>query len=127
MEARHELLGGKVQVFKRPRSPFWQCSATIGGHQFKKSSQLEGLSQAKDFAEDWYLTLKGKHRFGGGLSAVKPKGKLFSEAAAKFLDEFEVLTDGQRAPRYVTLLRHKIKKHLGPFFVDTVVADITES
>lgn len=123
MTARHEMLGGKVQLFQRPRSPYWQCSASVGGAQFRASTKTDSLSQAKDFAEDWFLTLKGKDRFGGGLA----KGKTFKKAADKFLDEFELLTDGQRSPAYVKLVRHKIEKHLNPFFGPKPVADITES
>ena len=123
MTARHEILGGKVQVFKRPNTPFWHCSATVGGHQFRASTREEGLSQAKEFAEDWFLNLRGKDRWGGGL----PKGKTFRKAAEKFLEEFEVLTDGERSPKYVETLRGKISKHLNPFFGDKPVNEITES
>lgn len=123
MTARHEILGGKVQVFKRPNTPFWHCSATVGGHQFRASTREEGLSQAKEFAEDWFLNLRGKDRWGGGL----PKGKTFRKAAEKFLEEFEVLTNGERSQKYVETLRGKISKHLNPFFGDKPVNEITES
>ncbi|MEI9932665.1 MAG: hypothetical protein WDM89_19555 [Rhizomicrobium sp.] len=36
------------------------------------------------FAEDWYLDLRGKARAG-----LLPKGKLFRDAAAEFLREYE--------------------------------------
>ena len=127
MDARHELLGGKVQVFKRPRSPFWQCSATVGGRQFKASSKQEGLAQAKDFAEDWFLTLRGKDRFGGGIPKAVPKGQLFRDAAKIFIDEYAVLTNGERSPDYVRLLQHKIDKHLNPFFGDKGVLEIDDN
>lgn len=123
VSARHELLGGKVQVFKRPNTPYWHCSATVAGHQFRASTKEESLAQAKQFAEDWFLTLKGKDRWGGGL----PTGKTFRKAAEKFLEEFEVLTDGERSPKYVESLRGKISKHLNPFFGDKPVKEITES
>jgi integrase len=121
MTARHELLGGKVQVYRRPNSPYWHCSSSVAGVQFRASTKQEGLSQAKDFAEDWFLTLKGKDRFGGGIA----KGKTFRKAAEKFLDEYEVITGGERNERYVETLRHKITKHLNPFFGDKVVTEIT--
>jgi integrase len=123
MTGRHEILGGKVQVFRRPLSPYWQCEATIGGNQFRKSTKRESLAEAKDVAEDWFLTLKGKDRWGGGLA----KGKTFRKAAEKFLDEFGVLTNGERSPRYVESLRQKINKHPNPFFGDKPVAEINES
>lgn len=123
MTVRHEILGGKVQLFQRPKSPFWYCSASIGSNQFKRSTKLDSLSLAKQFAEDWYLDLKGKDRWGGGLS----RGKTFRKAAEKFLEEFEALTNGERSPKYVGTLRGKIDKHLNPFFGDRPVAEITES
>jgi integrase len=127
MTARHGLLGGKVQVFQRPNSPFWQCSASVGGRQFRASTKQEGLSQAKDFAEDWYLELKGKNRWGGGLPQTKPKGPLFRDASAKFIAEFKILAGGERSAKYVDGLALKIKAHLDPFFGDKTFPEITDS
>lgn len=121
MTSRHEVLGGQVQVYRRPNSPHWQCSASVGGRQFRATSRQEGLAQAKDFAEDWYLTLKGKERFGGGA----PKGKTFRQAADRFLREYEVITQGERSPRYVAQKDEKLRVHLLPFFGDKVVSEIT--
>ena len=127
MSKRHEVLGGQVQVYLRSGSPHWQCSASIDGRQCRATTKTDSLSLAKDVAQDWYLTLKGKARFGGGLPAAKPKGKLFREAAAKFIDEFELLTGGQRSAEYVGGLRHKITKHLNPFFGDMPCMEITDT
>jgi integrase len=110
-----------VQVYQRPNSPYWQCSASVGGRQFRASTKQEGLSQAKDFAEDWFITLKGKDRFGGGI----PKGKTFRQAADQFLREYEVITQGERSPLYVAQKGEKLRVHLLPFFGDKVVSEIT--
>lgn len=124
MSARHEILGGKVQLFTRPSSPFWQAEASVDGSQFRKSTKTDSLSQAKDVAEDWYLNLKGQAKWGGGLPK---KGKSFKQVGEKFLEEFQVLTDGQRSPKYVDLLRKKINTHLGSFFGPKTVTEINES
>jgi integrase len=121
MTARHELLGGKVQVYQRANSPYWQCAASIGGRQFRASTKQEGLAQARDFAEDWFLTLKGKERFGGGI----PKGKTFRQAADQFLREYEVITQGERSPLYVAQKGEKLRVHLLPFFGDKYLSEIT--
>lgn len=121
MTTRHELLGGKVQIYQRPNSPHWQCAASVGGRQFRASTKQEGLAQAKDFAEDWFLTLRGKERFGGGI----PKGKTFRQAAAVFEREYEVITQGERSPLYVKQKSEKLRVHLLPFFGDKVVSEIT--
>ena len=124
---RHSVLGGKVQLFLRSRSPYWQCEASIDGVQLRKSTGTDSLSQAKDVAEDWYINLKGKAKWGGGLPRAKPKGTLFRAAAAKFLDEYEVLTNGERSEKYVDVLRYKINGPLDAFFGDKGVAEIDDN
>ena len=54
------------------------------------------LSQAKDFAEDWYLELRGKKRRG-----ELHNEKTFQDAAGQFIREYEVITEGQRSPKWV--------------------------
>ena len=60
----HELMGGKLQVYQRGNSRFWQCSASVGGKQRRASTKEESLALAKQIAEDWYLALRGKDRAG---------------------------------------------------------------
>ncbi|MGA2895965.1 MAG: hypothetical protein ABSE22_24160, partial [Xanthobacteraceae bacterium] len=63
MTARHEILGGKVTLYKRG-GRFWQCSASVGGKQYRETTKKEELAQAEDAAEDWYLELRGKFKRG---------------------------------------------------------------
>ena len=77
--ASHDILGGLAQVYKRGSGRFWQCSASINGRQFRATTKEEGLPQAKQFAEDWYLELRGKSRAG-----LLKKEKSFNEAADQF-------------------------------------------
>jgi integrase len=128
MSTRHSILGGKVQLFQRPRSPYWQSTATVGGVQHMKSTGQESLNLAKDVAEDWYLNLKGVERWGGGLARTKKRqdGTLFRDAASAFLEEFETLTGGERSPKYVGVLRSKIDKYLVPFFDEKYVDEIDD-
>jgi hypothetical protein len=60
----HELIGGKLQLYRRNNSRFWQCSASLGGKQRKYSTKQESLGLAEQVAQDWYLTLMGKDRAG---------------------------------------------------------------
>lgn len=76
--ASHEILGGLVQVYKRGGKT-WHCSASLKGRQYRSSTKEEGLDQAKAFAEDWYLALRGK--LAAGLLKTE---KTFEEAARKF-------------------------------------------
>jgi integrase len=117
---RHKLLDGRIQLYKRLGTPHWQCSCTFGGKQHRATTREESLARAKDVATDWYLELLGKYRSG-----VFKEGKRFKEAAERFLDEFEVITQGQRSPIYLANHRKRVKNHLTPFFGENVLSDIT--
>ena len=83
MSARHEILGGKVQLYKRGR--VWHCSASVAGTQHRETTKRDELSQAEDVAEDWYLELRGKFKRGelGQLIAAKSE-KTFSTLPSSF-------------------------------------------
>jgi hypothetical protein len=79
LPAHHELMGGQLHIYIRPDSKYWQCATFLNGHNHRSSTKLESLAQAKDFAEDWFLTLKGKllkgelrdkKRFAGEVTAL---------------------------------------------------------
>ena len=64
MREHHTILGGKVHVYKRENSSYWQCSTYLAGKNRRISTKEESLSKAKEIAEDWYLQLRGKLRSG---------------------------------------------------------------
>jgi integrase len=117
---RHFLFENKVQLYMRPNSPHWQCSCSFAGKQKRATTGEESLARAKDVARDWYLNLLGKYHAG-----QLKDGKKFKEAAARFIDEFETITYGQRSPIYVAGHKFRIKNHLNPFFGEMVLSDIT--
>jgi len=119
--ARHEILGGLVQLYKRENSKHWQCSATVARRQYRASTKEEELPQAKQFAEDWYLTLRGKARAG----LLKKKEKTFEEAADQFEKEYEVITEGQRSPRWTEGHKARLRIHLRPFFGKLGLSEVT--
>lgn len=118
--ASHEILGGLVQVYKRGDGRYWQCSASIDGRQFRSTTKEDGLEQAKQFAEDWYLGLRGKARAG-----LLKTEKTFSEAADQFEKEYQVITDGQRSPRWVEGHSIRLRLHLRPFFGALGLSEVT--
>jgi hypothetical protein len=120
MAAHHELFGGKLHVYKRDNSRFWQCSTFLGGRNYRISTKEESLGHAKDIAEDWYLELKGKSRAG-----ELKHGKTFKFAAAQFRKEYEALTAGERNAKYVSGHWDRLRVHLEPFLGDKVVSEIT--
>ncbi len=117
---RHSLMDNRVQLYMRKNSPHWQCSCSVAGRQRRTTTREESLARAKDVARDWYLSLLGKYRAG-----ELKEGKTFREAAERFIDEFETITEGQRSEVYVACHKDRINNHLNPFFGNLVLSDIT--
>ena len=116
----HEILNGKVQLYRRGDSRIWQCSASIEGKQRRTTTKQEGLALAKDIAEDWYLTMIGKSRAGELLSE-----KMFKQAAERFLAEYAVITEGERSQRWAEGHEIRLRVHLLPFFGELGLSQIT--
>jgi integrase len=118
----HPILGGKAYVFKRDESAYWYASAYLNGQKHRKSTKAEHLHDAIKFAEDWYIRLRGKASVG----ALKPpQEKTFREVATQFLKEYEVITEGQRSPRWVQGHGIRLRVHLLPFFGDLPISAVT--
>lgn len=116
----HTILGGKVHVYKRPNSSHWQCSTYLAGRNRRVTTKQESLQLAKEFAEDWYLTLRDKNRQGELLAE-----KTFRQAAAQFEREYEIITEGHRSPRWVEGHKARLRLHLVPFFGHMGLSQIT--
>jgi hypothetical protein len=120
MAEHHQLMGGKLHVYKRENSCQWQCSTYLAGRNHRKTTKTDSLSEAKEIAEDWYLGLRGKARAG-----LLKTGKTFREAAKHFLAEYVVLIQSERNPVYVAGYEWKLRVHLLPFLGDKVLSEIT--
>ena len=118
--ASHKILGGKVRIYRRPESSVWQCATYLEGKERRVSTKTDSLSTAKDFAEDWYLDLRGKK--AAGLLKVE---KTFRDAAKLFEREYLINTAGERNPRYVQDHFARLRNYLLPFFGDTPVREVT--
>src|SRR5215469_6772463 len=90
---KHDLVAGKLRLFKRRTSDIWQCAAFMERRTHRASTKEQDLKLATRFAEEWYISLKVRDR--KGELSVAPR---FKDAATKFLAEFETLTDGERSP-----------------------------
>jgi integrase len=125
MTARHEILGGKVTLYKRD-GRFWQCAASVGGKQYRATTKKEELPQAEDAAEDWYLELRGKFKRGdlGKLEEANAE-KTFGEAAEQFLREYPIITEGQRSETYVDGIVRRLRKHIIPFMGPKPLSQVT--
>jgi integrase len=120
MPEKHTILGGKVHVYRRDNSSRWQCATYLAGKNRRVSTKEDSLGKAKDFAEDWYLQLRGKARNG----EINDE-KTFREAAVQFEREYQIITEGQRNPEYVEGHSTRLRLHLVPFFGDMGLSEIT--
>lgn len=118
---RHEILGGIVKVYRREGTRHWHCSASLNGVRYRATTKEEDLPQAQQFAEDWYLELRGKSRAG----ILKKPERTFAEAAEQFLKEYETITEGQRSPVWVEGHDARLRLHLLPFFGPLGLSEIT--
>lgn len=111
MSEKHTILGGKVHVYQRLGSSVWQCSTYLAGKNRRVSTKESSLAKAKDVAQDWYFDLIGKNNRGEINNE-----KTFRDAAKRFKEEYEVLTEGERNERWVKDHYRRIDMHLVPFF-----------
>lgn len=51
----HSFLDGKVHLYRRERSKYWQCSTYLAGRNHRISTKEESLTLAKEFAREWYM------------------------------------------------------------------------
>ena len=116
----HKILGDKVALYRRTNSSKWHCSASVKGRQYRSTTKEDSLKTAKDVAQDWYMELLNKERFGE-LST----GKTFRDAAKKFEVEYEIITNGRRSPKWVQGHKDRIRLHLNPFLGSKALKDIT--
>src|SRR5256885_1980961 len=120
MAETHRIMGGKVNVYRRENSQYWQCSTFINGRNWRVSTREDSLSHAKDFAEDWYLELKGKSRAG-----ILKAGRKFKEAARKFLEEYPVITQGDRSEQWIKQKELKLQSIVLPFLGNNFLSEVT--
>ncbi|MEI9996409.1 MAG: hypothetical protein WDM91_17560 [Rhizomicrobium sp.] len=120
MSEWHDLMGGKLHVYRRGDGRYWQCSTYLKGKEWRQSTKHDSLGLAKEFAEDWYLSLRGKER-AGLLSVAKP----FHIAADQFEKEYEAITEGQRSPKWVQGHKDRLRLHLLPYFGNKALTEIT--
>lgn len=122
MDNKHQILGGKVTVYRRENSSNWQCSTYMNGRNHRVSTKEDSLARAKDFAEDWYLTMRDKNRAG-----MLKNEKTFRQAAEKFLAEYDLHTGGTRNRVYVAGNERRLRLYLVPFLGDLGLSEVTSS
>ena len=85
--ARHELLSGLAQLYRRGDRRHWHCSASIDGRQYRATTGEDDLVLTKQAAEDWFLALRGKSKAG-----LLTKEKTFRKANPSVAYDTLILT-----------------------------------
>jgi integrase len=122
MPEQHEMMDGRLHVYKRDGSRYWQCSTFLGDRNWRISTKTDSLSEAKDIAEDWYLGLRGKLKAG-----LLKHERTFRHAADQFRTEYEAITDGERNETYVKGHWRRLNLYLLPFFGDLGISEVTRA
>lgn len=120
----HEILGGRAYVFRRDRSPYWQAAAFLNGRNYRHSTKQEDLSRAVHDAEEWYITLRGQAASGTLPKPEEAAEPTFREVAEQFMKEYEVMTEGQRSPRWIKGHDIRLRIHLIPYFGDCAISKV---
>jgi hypothetical protein len=121
----HKAMGSKVNIYRCENSDNWQCSTFLKGRNWRVSTHEDSLDRAKDFAEYWYLGMRGKAHAGLLPTETRRQDKKFKEAAAKFLEEAPILTQGQRGPTWLKQYELKLDGIILPFLGEKCVPEIT--
>jgi integrase len=143
-EETHSLMDGKLHVYRRENTRYWQCSTYLNRRNHRTSTKEEKLLLAKEFAREWYMERYAEERrrrrgqpLYESLDAAslpphlidnrkKPKatGPTFREAADSFIKETTVITEGERNSYYIEQKEMQLRVHLLPFFGDKAISEI---
>lgn len=135
---RYTLLDGRVHVYRRENSRFWQCAIYLGGRNHRSSTHQDRLDAALTVAREWALDRIAEDRLGARTlslneavaTVTRPTptsaaAKTFKQAAGAFMAEYRVLTSGERNARYVENKERHLKLYLLPFFGTRPVSEVT--
>lgn len=123
-QENHAVLGGKAYVFKRDDSKYWQAATFLNGRNFRHSTKEAQLQNAIQFAEDWYISLRGQASIGILQTPQTVKEETFREYAETFLNEYGLITGGQRSAKWVQGHAIRLRVHLLPFFGDLPISAV---
>ncbi|MBI1198923.1 MAG: site-specific integrase [Phenylobacterium sp.] len=139
MTNSHTIMDGRVHIYRRKSSRYWQCAVYLGRRNYRQTTHQENLAYAIEFARDWFLDRVAEDRLRrrGVELPQAPQGapepprrriiieKTFREAAAEFLREYRALTLGERNEEYVASKEGVLRLHLIPFFGNSPLSEVT--
>lgn len=140
MSESHTLMDGKLHVYRRENSRFWQCATYLDGRNHRQSTKETNIAYAREFARDWYLDRVAEDRLRRRGTVPVPDGvpvlrsepftpkrgeKTFREAGEIFEREFEAMTLGERNEDYVASKGRVLRLYLNPFFGELPLSQVT--
>lgn len=141
---KYTLMDGKLHLYRRENSRYWQCSTYLNRRNHRTSTKEESIVLAKEFAREWFMERYAEERrrkrglplyetldHGAqpeGLidrrRKVKATGPTFREAAEAFVKEATAITAGERNDRYMIQKHTHLRVHLLPFFGEKALSEI---
>lgn len=139
------LMDGRLHVYRRPRSRYWQCSTYLLGRNHRISTKEESAPLAKDFARDWYMemhTAAKRRQRGEMVGQPNPlysghpdvldrrrrpvgSGPTFKQAADAFMAEYIGSVAADRSAHYVAHKQLILRVHIMPFFGKMTISEVT--
>lgn len=137
---RHPILDGKAHLYRRENSRYWQCAIFLGGRNHRATTRQDRLALALDVAREWALDRLAEDRLRRRGEVVAPADHsrrqapapkpsptepTFREASEAFLAEYEVLTQGERHPKYVEQKPRHLRLYILPFMGGRPLSQVT--
>ena len=112
----HTILDGKVHVYRREHSRFWQCAVYLNGRNLRVSTRQDRLALALDFARDWCMDRFADEWMRRRGVALPPSGGLvqgnFAATVSRLPDaesKVELTREGADLPRRGQGLSRRIR------------------
>ena len=108
------VLDGKLHVYQRLNSRFWQCGFHHNGVYIRASTKCADRNKATESAKQWFYRKQAELASGVPVAAKKDTFGYFAELAVE--DYRRLAKEGKASPAYAHGIKVLIENHLKPFF-----------
>ena len=118
------VLDGKLHIYKRPRSSYWQCGFHHYGNYLRTSTKLTELPDAIEKAKQWYYEKQVEIRMGAPMA---PHNITFAYHAELAIQDYQRLAEqGRGSKKYAASLKMLLNNDLIKFFGKYPLASINQ-
>lgn len=118
------ILDGKLHLYKRPRSSYWQCGFHHLGNYLRSSTKKTDLAEATEKAKQWYYEKQVEIRMG---APVAPRNITFAYHAELAIKDYQRLAEqGRGSMKYANSLKMLLNNDLIKFFGKYPLASINQ-